>query len=257
MANILALQQAVADGINDNNVKAANAQQIATLQAQLAAAAQPGWTTVANIERLTNWEIPPLVGNQAGVSSPGVFTFTPGTATAPAVFTAAGKGPWANGYFVTRFGDHSAATRFRRTLQFMFPTQADLDACQAFEIDNQQSTGKMAYNWALQFDFKGSHLVRVFNKATNPQVWEPTMIPVNIKAGVWNTVYLEAYRTDTVMTHIGVQINGVWTLLLMNHLGWAVNGAPYLNAGIQLDSNGLATPTPYRVLVQNDCPGWA
>jgi hypothetical protein len=249
MANIVAMQQMVADGINDNNVKAAQAQHIATLQAQLAAAAQPGWTTVANIERLTNWEIPPLVGNQAGINSPGVFTFTPGTATAPAVFTAAGKGPWANGYFLTRLGDHSAATRFRLSLEFRLPTAADLAGVQALECECQKSSGKLIGNMATQFDQAGKKTIRIFNFAA--KVWEDTGIGFTLVAGQWTSFVAEFAQTDSAMTHIGIWLNGVWHSILASHPLVPVSGNPYFNAAWQNDSMGGNPPAPYSVEVRN------
>ena len=70
----------------------------------------PDFTVVPNIERLGNWIVPPLVGNSAGVASPGTFTMTPGSPTQPAVFSAQGRGPWANGYFYTQLGPNPKAT---------------------------------------------------------------------------------------------------------------------------------------------------
>ena len=211
--------------------------------------------TLWNLERLTDWKQAGNTGDSGGGSSKpnGVGIMTPGTPTTPATFSAKGNYPYNNFFW---YGNITAtapctitATRFRLAMQFMLPSAADLAACQAVEYQSQQTTGKMLFNMAYQFN-QTSKTLRIFNYGTT--VWEDTGIPIALVAGQWTSIVGEFARTATAMTHIGCTLNGVWHTIMSTEAGAPLtSGTPYLKESFQLDSNGKNPPTPYVCHVQN------
>lgn len=234
--------------------------QLATLRAQCVAANVPpvtppvvvppsGYTgTMTNIEAKAGWIQPGNVGDTGGGSGKpnGSFLMTAGT---PATFSVKGAYPYNNSYWYLPVGARNQATQFQLALAFMFPTASDLAASQAVEMELQQSTGLLVFNMAIQFTLAGAHTLKIFNYAAKQ--WEDTGIPFVLTPGQWTTVAAQFVRTATEMTHVGVTLNGVAHPIGKSHAGTATNGAGYLNAAFQLDSNGSNPPPAYSVKVQN------
>lgn len=188
--------------------------------------------------------------NGTFVMKPATFDI-PATAAvpaAPAMFTAEGKYPYNNGYWYRAIpGEWNAMTYFCYQLQFMLPTAADLEACQAVEFELQQNVGGQIYNMAWQADIKGSGAWRTFDYNTSK--WVMTSIPVGITAGEWTAIEAVYLRgSDCTLTHVSLSLNGVEYPVNIRKAATPKVESDYVHCAFQLDSG--STPVPYVCHVQ-------
>ena len=137
-------------------------------------------------------------------------------------------------YFVYRLG-------------FVFPTAADLAACQAVEFELQQNVGNRVYNMAWQADIRGSGLWRTFDYTRS--VWVPTAINVAFAAGEWVDVAATFLRgADDTLTHLTLRLNGKTTALNVKRISTPKVEPYYVHAAFQLDTENPALP--YKIEVR-------
>lgn len=174
----------------------------------------------------------------------GTCTVTLGTLTSPqrVLFTPA-KRPegefWDNVYILHR-NVYSAATLFAYCISITFPTQQDIDNCNAPELDFQMNDGHTIFNWGYQF-LIGTGL-RIWNRSVGAWVKDPVMQFPTFKPGEPLKIVAMHSRIGSNVMYNGVALDGTWTPL--SHLFPAVPEvqAPYLNCAWQLDSKGKGAP---------------
>lgn len=193
----------------------------------------------------TDWKQPGNVGNTGGASSAkhGTFPFTPAK---PASFAANPASPYDTGYsYVDLTPDLKGLipTYFVYKLKFMFPTEADLAACQAPEFEIQQNFKNQVFNmaWSVinglwcSFDYTNS-------------AWIETEIPANLTAGKWIKVRSDFVRGgDNSLTHLTLRLNGKTNVVNIKRTASPKVEPAYVHAAFQLDSNAFGTP--YKVIM--------
>lgn len=181
----------------------------------------------------------------------GTFVMTPGYV---ALFSAKGGYPYNNGYWYTkRKGkQYDAASLFLYQLNLDFPTQANLDASNAVELDFQQSLNGKIFNWAWQIRQPATKsALYKWNKVSGhwestglivpPSVWQAGMVPI--------ICCFRRDGTDT-LTYLSLKIAGKEYLTQQYTLKPVIRTeSNYMSTGFQLDSNGKDPPTPYQVKV--------
>ena len=216
-------------------------------------------TTLAGFEQQSDWIQAGNTGDTGGGSAKpnGTFRMKPSTVeipataavpAAPAMFSAEGKYPYNNGYWYRVIpGAWNAMTYFCYQVQFMLPTAADLQACQAVEFELQQNVGGHIYNMAWQADIKGCGAWRTFDYNTSQ--WIQTSIPASLTAGEWmavEAVYLRG--ADCTLTHVSLSVDGVVHPVNIRKAGTPKVESDYVHCAFQLDSG--STPVPYVCHVQ-------
>lgn len=187
--------------------------------------------TLSNLDADAGWEQPGNVGNDNAV---GPSTATTMTASHGALFTIKGNGPYANAYWLKRCGSFEA-TEFEYALNVMFPTAADIKACQALEFEMQQSVGGKLFNMAWQLDFV-TKTCRPFNYAAT--AWEVSGIPLPLfEPGKFVSLVSTFSRQDSVGIHKALSINGYCYPVNLSHPLTEKASGDYFNVALQMDTN--------------------
>lgn len=208
---------------------AAQAQQITTLEAQLAAI--QSIATFSDLE-CSAWLVAPGLaggGSNTAVPSQG----QPGVQSA--FIGIAPAGPYGNGYFYKKLGPLPDKTVFTFQLSLMFATAPEASASQAVELDIQQVIAGTVWNMGWQFDFADNQL-RVWDRSKKN--WVSTKLPCHRWAtGQWMNIVAEQHRDATSVTHDAISINGQRLSINMSFPAPTQNLADMLNCAIQLDGN--------------------
>lgn len=202
---------------------------------------------ISNLEQLSNWQQPGNVGNSGGGSTQphGTFLMTPAV---PGQFSAKPASPYDNGYnyidLTPDFSPGFTPSYFAYKLQFMFPTAADLAACQANEFELQQNFNNHVFNMAWS-PFGG--LWHSFDY--NVSKWIPTTIPAVLTPGQWVKVRADFLRgADNTLTHLTLRVNGKTNAVNIKRPATPKVEPGYIHAAFQLDTESPALP--YRVEVR-------
>lgn len=241
---------------------AQQALRISDLQAQIAALSVPPAPPVVfnNLELRTKWIQAGTTGNNGGgdPNAPDIGVMTPGS---PGKWYAAAPVKYNNPYWYLELEKENPAindcTKFTYELSWQFPTQADLDVCQAVEFEAQQRINGRVYNMAWQMPLKQYFVWKTFD-FTN-KVWEnlPTPIPVDktlIAPGKILQVVADFVRdpVKNTLTHTTISFNGTSYPVNVVRDG-TVETDPKkaalksVHAAFQLDTNGKTPTTPYIV----------
>lgn len=192
------------------------------------------------LEMLPSWEFVP--------QGPGTCMITPGSPTVPmkVLYHPAAVNPWPQAYVLHR-NAFSAATEWSYPITFTFPTQQDINNCEAPEIDRQDNPGTTMFNWGWQLR-QGTGLF-VWNRAAHEHDhsggWEGPVLPASAAAftpGVPKQVVVLHARDATHLTYLGVSIDGLWTPLNITYPAVPKVQTPYTNNAWQLDSKGQGAP---------------
>lgn len=210
-------------------------------------------TSIADGLELTPW----LLAAGTAANSPGSLSQT-GTVqgqptTECAFFAISPTGPNANAYWYKQLGLEPSRTKFRYAASFLFPTQADADACQALELDLQQSiAGVHLFNAAWQFDFAGGS-IRVWDRAAKMRgdelnAWSTAIAGLKRwNPDQWFRIEARAERSANQVFYNDIRINSVKTALSISKDMPTIDLPQMMNLGIQLDGN--ANKDSYRVMV--------
>lgn len=163
-----------------------------------------------------------------------------------ASFGIAPKGQsFANAYWYKELGADARKTHFVYEVAFLFPTIADTQACQALELDLQQTVSGVTFNWGLQFDFADNQ-VRVWDRGQKK--WEPTgMNCPRWPAMAWMDVSLRGHRDSNKLFYDLLTINDSDHLLQSFFTQTRVGEKEQINCAVQLDGNTKGEA--YRVMV--------
>lgn len=196
-------------------------------------------TCYPNLQLATNWT------TQADSSGAhGTCVLTPGTLSCPqkVTFTPAKRESgqlWDNAYILHR-NAASAATLFAYCIELTFPTQQDIDNCNAPELDFQMNDGQHIFNWGYQF-LIGTGL-RIWNRSVGAWVKSPVCQFPPFVPGVPLRIVVMHSRTAESVLYNGVALNGTWIPLTDVMPVVAKQETPYLNCAWQLDSKGQGAP---------------
>ena len=178
---------------------------------------------------------------------------TPGTLTTPMKATfhpgiRQPPGKWSNAYILHR-NVYAAATQWDYSVTAMFPTAADIAACNAFEEDRQDNPGSMIFNWGFQLLLDGSKNAgfRIWNRSANngAGAWEGPFLPESAIAFTPNVpkqITVLKSRDSAHLTYLGVAIDGVFTPLNITYPAVPKQQNSYVNTAWQLDSKGKGAP---------------
>jgi len=217
---------------------------LASIDAQLSSPSQ----TFGGLE-FHPWIQPGNVGNDLGSSSKphGNYSLTPGWS----ILQTRGAAPYDNFYLYRDLGPQNYSNHFAYSFDLMFPTDADLKACQAFEFEIQANVGGRIYNGAWQIDFADSKKWRYFNYSTSQ--WLSSGIDVDFRLfGPEKAVSIAATfqrNKDLTMTHQRLAINGTEHAVNVTLPSFPKVESDYLHCALQTDSN--ASFTPYQVGIRN------
>lgn len=202
--------------------------------------------SISNMETMTDWIQPGNVGddNGGGAGAPTAScVITPGKTLITKLVPQA---PYADLYVYRQIEpgtDLSAYNLFQYSRQIMFPTQADIDACQAFEFELQKVDNGYLYNMAYQVDFVGAKALTTFDY--NSSTWQPTYFAVDkstLSPGVWYS--LEAlFRIDQTAhttTHLGITIQDQMVPINITRPATPTTESNYIHAAYQLDADSAA-----------------
>lgn len=173
-------------------------------------------------------------------TTPMKATFHPGLRKPP--------GKWANAYILHR-NAFVNATQWSYKVTAMFPTQQDIDNCNAFEEDRQDNPGSMIFNWGFQFLADGSKNagLRIWNRSANDGAgaWEGPFLPPAACAFAPNVpkqIEVLHARDSAHLTYLGVAIDGTFTPLNITYPALPKQQNAYVNTAWQLDSKGKGAP---------------
>lgn len=206
------------------------------------------------------WIQPGNVGNTGGGSAKphGTYTITQITDVENPfiVVRTAPLGAYDNYYWYQKLGAKQA-TKFTWIGELAFPSDIDLNACQAFEWEMQQADNNYVYNMAWQMNFAGGGVMRYFDFVN--KAWKTTNTKINIdKALLGPEMYLKLI-SEFVIDH--EKHTCTHASLTMGETKYDVNvtqpakigaSSNYLNYAFQMDTNGKNQP--YAILLRNmDC----
>jgi len=177
----------------------------------------------------------------------GKCVLSAGNASTPmkAVFSPTAGSPWANAYILHRH-PFTPATNWTYPVTAMYPTQADIDNSQCFELDRQDNPGGNMFNWGIQLRF-GSGLF-IWNRAAKNGAgeWEgpiPDTLPlVKFTPGVAKQLALTCSRDSSRLAYEALCIDDKIVSLPYNYPSVVKAQTPYVNNAFQLDSKGQGKP---------------
>jgi hypothetical protein len=247
-----------------NSWMSSKEQEVASLNGELAKlkaasneAPFPYSIVMSNLERLP-WKQAGdsgLTGGGSTSTASGGFSFAPGTANpiTPAIFKINPTKSWWNSYWFQKFErDFDYVTVVRNEAKFMFPKLEDLVNCNALEIEAEQSTGSLTWNYAWQLrpakDGKSGSWYVFNNIGTDPKTkWEYTGLSQLLTPGQWYHAVMDFVRSVDNATHIGIAVDGKWHGTNLQHGVEKVSGGKYISVGHQLD--GREVPKPCTCLL--------
>ena len=191
------------------------------------------------LEMDPNWQYIP--------QGPGTCMLTPGSPLqmARAEYHPAKASPWPQAYILHR-NAFSNATQWVYKVSWMFPTQLDINNCEAPELDRQDNPGSTMFNWGWQLR-QGTGIF-VWNRAEHELHgggWDGPILPASAAAfmpGTPKQIVVLHSRDNSHVTYHGVAIDGVWTPLNITYPAVPKNEHPYTNNAVQGDSKGQGAP---------------
>lgn len=149
-------------------------------------------------------------------------------------------------YFTQRVPTDGTKTRFKLEASFLFPTAADISACQCLEFEIRQVTDdKRMVILAGQLQYSGGQL-RYFD--WQQRAWLSFGVPI-IKPlpMAWVSVVLEGHRDATTVYYDAMTLNGIRTPMTQSYALLATDWSPLLWAALQLDDTSAVNG--YRIKV--------
>lgn len=149
-------------------------------------------------------------------------------------------------YFTQRVPTDGAKTHFKLEASFLFPTAADIAACQCLEFEIRQVTDdKKMVILAGQLQYSGG-AYRYFDWVK--RAWLPTGVTITRPAPLtWVSVGLEGHRDAVNVYYDAITFNGVRTPFTQSYALLATDWSPLLWAALQLDDTSAVNG--YRVKV--------
>lgn len=184
------------------------------------------WTSESDSPEFPTWGTSKIVVGTP--TSPMKIAFDP-------VKRPAGQ-PWPNDYVLHR-NVYQPATMFAYMTNILFPTQQDIQNCEAYEQDFQINDGIHIFNLGWQFLF-GIGL-RVWNRSGSGNArWNNTGIPFTFVPNIPVPLIMQFARDLTTVTYLGASINGVNFPLNLTYPAVPKIQTRYMNNAVQLDSKG-------------------
>jgi len=182
----------------------------------------------------------------------GIVTWTPGAAFKFQPKARPKGQPWDNAYlYTTLTRERLDAIYFGYQFSFTYPTQADLAASTAFEIECELCENGLAYDMGWQCkasQVNGPPAWRWFDEGSKPKHWStalglPTPKPL---PGAWTVAFalFSVNRIAKTTTHEGIVIDGTFYQVGATHHAeqkWSPQ-TNYFHAAVQQDSDGRGTP---------------
>lgn len=211
---------------------------------------------MAYIRTFENLETTPwILALGAVANSPGVDALAASMQSQPGVecafFEIGPLAPFANAYWYKQLGADTLIDRYEYSASFMFPTEADSNACQCLEMDFQQVVTKI-FNPALQLDFADGKIRnwdRLKGDNKDPNAWSAIADLARWQPNTWHTASLQARRLGDMVYYEAISVDDltVWAGTIAHPATIPAVAVPMLNVAIQLDGNGAKTQ--YRVMV--------
>jgi hypothetical protein len=213
--------------------------------------------TLTGKTETTGWIQPANAGDTGGpdpTKPHGIFVMTPGQI---ATFSAKGARPYNNGYWYTKRMGQESSKFYIHELAVLFPTVAELQACNGLEFEVQQSLNGKLYDFAWQFRHPGAECsLYSFDKTkvAPEDKWQPTGIA--LPSSVWKTgamvpiISTSMRNDDGTLTYLSLSVGGIELLRTpISAPALVKTEKNYMSVGFQLDTNGKNPPTPYTVRV--------
>lgn len=186
----------------------------------------------------------------------GTCPIIPGTLISPmkALFTPAVRPqgqPWDNVYILQRNAFQNS-TLFNYITNVMFPTQQDINNCNAFEMDFQMNNGASIINlgWQALFGTGWRIWDRSFNNGAGE--WVGPVLPIDgftpgVAIDIIHSFSVDYSSINGSLTYNGMAVNGLWSPFTYSFPTVASVQHQYLNNAIQLDSKGHGAPIALNI----------
>jgi hypothetical protein len=158
-------------------------------------------------------------------------------------------------YDSASFGTDASALRYQVNYDFRFPNQAPI---QALEFCMNNYFGGKRYQWAMQFENKGTGAPqwRIWGGHDSGVKWKPIGIPAtNITAGHWYTLTIDGNIINGQVHYLDFIIAGTNHSLTQYTFPPDASSGPGLVAAVQVDGDSNADP--YQLYLDNSHYFWS